>query len=181
MLATARRLGWDVKLRADSAPDTIATAVRSEAISLTGLTDVTEQDAIRLSRSQTVAALAPVVSFFSDRAYPAARILIDNGAAVTLASGVAPANMQMPIALACRGMNMTPGEAISACTINAAHAIDRARSVGSIEPGKSADLTILSVPDYRELPYHFGVNLVKLVIIRGTVRVERSEVKWPDP
>ena len=52
-------------------------------------------------------------------------------------------------------------------------------SVGSIEAGKSADLLMLSVPDYRELPYHFGVNLVDLVTCRGTVLVERSEVKWP--
>ena len=56
----------------------------------------------------------------------------------------------------------------------------RAHSVGSIEAGKSADLAILGVPDYRELPYHLGVNLVNLVMIRGAVRVERSAVKWPD-
>ena len=53
------------------------------------------------------------------------------------------------------------------------------QSVGSIEAGKSADLAILGVPDYRELPYHLGVNLVNLVMIRGAVRVERPEVKWP--
>ena len=51
--------------------------------------------------------------------------------------------------------------------------------VGSIEAGKKENLLILGVPDYRDLPYHLGVNLVNLVMIRGAVRVERSEVKWP--
>jgi imidazolonepropionase len=75
-------------------------------------------------------------------------------------------------------MNMTPAEAIAASTINGAHALERPTSLGSIEAGKSADMAILGVPDYRELPYHLGVNLVKMVMIRGAVRVERSEVKW---
>jgi imidazolonepropionase len=74
---------------------------------------------------------------------------------------------------------MTAAEAIAASTINAAHALRRAASIGSIESGKSADLLMLSVPDYRELPYHFGVNLVDLVTSRGAVLVERSGVKWP--
>jgi imidazolonepropionase len=113
-----------------------------------------------------------------------ARVLINNGAAVALASGYHPSdcpsqNMQMTIALACRTLQMTAAEAITASTINAAHAVGRAASIGSIESGKSADLLMLSVPDYRELPYHFGVNLVDLVTSRGTVLVERSEVKWP--
>ena len=60
----------------------------------------------------------------------------------------------------------------------ARHAGGREAS-GPSKRGKSADLAILGVPDYRELPYHFGVNLVNLVMIRGTVLVERSEVKWP--
>ena len=111
-------------------------------------------------------------------------MLIDHGVAVALATGYHPCecpsqSMQMSIALACRGLQMTPAEAITAATINAAHAIGRADTIGSIESGKSADLLMLSVPDYRELPYHFGVNLVDFVMSRGEVLVERSEVKWP--
>jgi imidazolonepropionase len=77
--------------------------------------------------------------------------------------------MQFAIALACRYMGMTPAQAIGASTINAAHAIRRAGRVGSLEPGKQADLLILSVPDYRHLGYRFGTNLVKQVIKRGGV------------
>ncbi|HEX5227258.1 MAG TPA: amidohydrolase family protein [Bryobacteraceae bacterium] len=89
-----------------------------------------------------------------------------------------PASMQTAIALACRSMNLSPAEALCAATINAAFAIGQAASIGSIEAGKSADLIILDVPDYREVPYHLGVNLAKLVMIRGSVRAERAEVKW---
>lgn len=124
--------------------------------------------------------LSPVIAFQTDgECYPEARMLIDNGAAIALGTGVNPPNLQTTIALACRAMNMTPAEAIAASTINGAHAMRRAGSIGSIEAGKSADLVILGVPDYRELPYHFGVNLAHLVMIRGAVLVERSEVKWP--
>ncbi len=77
--------------------------------------------------------------------------------------------MQFVIALACRILKLTPAQAIAAATINAAHAIRRADRIGSIEPGKQADLLVLSVPDYRQLGYRFGTNLVKQVIKRGKV------------
>lgn len=127
-------------------------------------------------KPHAVTVLNPLPSFLEQTSYPAARSLIDSGDAIALASG--GANMQMAIALACRAMHMTAAEAIAAATINGACAIGRSRSVGSIEPGKSADLLILGVPDYRELPYHLGVNLVNLVMIRGAVRLRKSEVRW---
>ncbi len=77
--------------------------------------------------------------------------------------------MQFAIALACRTMKLTPAQAIAASTINAAHAIRRADTVGSIEVGKQADLLILSVADYRQVGYRYGTNLVKQVIKRGRV------------
>jgi imidazolonepropionase len=183
VLAKARQLGLGVKLRAGPGQDAIATAVELDAKVISDVVEATERDAMLLAQSQTIATLSPVVAFDrgAERRRPPARMLIDNGANVALASGGHSPNMQMTIALACQAMNMTAAEAIAASTINGAHAMGRARSIGSIEAGKSADLTILGVPDYRELPYHFGVNLVNLVMIRGAVLVERSEVKWPAP
>jgi imidazolonepropionase len=64
---------------------------------------------------------------------------------------------------------VTPAQAIAASTINAAHAIRMADRIGSLEPGKQADLLVLSVPDYRHLGYRFGTNLVKQVIKKGRV------------
>ena len=111
-------------------------------------------------------------------------MLIESGAAVALATGYHPSfcpsvNMQMMIALACAHMDMTPAEAVAASTINAAFATGLASVAGSLETGKSADLLILDTPDYREIPYHFGVNLVQLVMKQGAVGLERCEVKWP--
>ncbi len=138
-----------------------------------------------LARSHSVATLLPGVGFYlgSERHAPARR-LIDRGAAIALATNYNPEtspsqNMQMIVALACQTLNMAPAEAITATTLNAAHALGRASSIGSLEVGKSADLLILSVPDYREIPYHFGVNVVERVMKSGRVLVERSEVRWP--
>jgi len=77
--------------------------------------------------------------------------------------------MQFIIALACRAMKITPAQAIAASTINSAYAIRKSDSIGSIEVGKQADMLILSVPDYRQLGYRYGTNLVKQVIKRGRV------------
>jgi imidazolonepropionase len=168
----ARQLGLGVKVGAGA----IVLAVEIGAITVDEVAEATERDALMLAHSPTIAILSPGF----EKPYAPARMLIDNGAAVALATGVHPANMQISIALACRAMKMTAAEAISASTINGAHAIGRAGSIGSIEAGKSADLSILAVPDYRELPDHFGMNLVNLIMIRGAAVVAKSEMKWPD-
>jgi imidazolonepropionase len=77
--------------------------------------------------------------------------------------------MQFAIALACRHLRLTPAQAIAAATINSAAAINRADTIGSLEPGKFADLLILDVTDYRHLGYRFGTNLVRTIIKKGTV------------
>ena len=106
--------------------------------------------------------------------YAPARNMIEAGVAVALATdfnpGTSPTyNMQMILALACSQMRMTPAEAFAAATVNGAHALGCADRAGSIEAGKDADLVIFNVPDYREIPYHFGVNLVEITIKRGEV------------
>ena len=78
-------------------------------------------------------------------------------------------NMQFTIALACRYLRLTPAQAIVAATLNAAAAIRRADTIGSLQPGKQADLLILNVSDYRPLGYRFGTNLVQSVIKRGEI------------
>ncbi len=180
LVALARQINLGVKVGVGA----IGLGVKVGAISVNRVVEVSERDAMLLANSQTIATLSPGVVFHEEQKnerYAPARMLIDSGAAVALASGADQLNMQIPITVACRSMNMTPAEAIAAATINGAHAMGRAASIGSIEAGKSADLIILGVPDYRELPYHFGVNLVNLVMSRGTVLMERSKVQWPDP
>jgi len=82
--------------------------------------------------------------------------------------------MPFVIALACRYLKLTPAEAIAAATINAAAAIGAADRLGSLEPGKQADLLVLEVADYRHLGYRFGTNPVKRVMKRGVWVVENA-------
>jgi imidazolonepropionase len=86
-------------------------------------------------------------------------------------------SMQPVLSLACSELEMTTEEAISGATINAAHAMNRATICGSLEFGKEADLVILDLPDYREIPYHLGVNQVVMTIKRGQVVYREGAVK----
>ena len=101
-----------------------------------------------------------------------AKALIEADALLALATDINPGtswceSMQFILALACRKMGLSPQQAIAAATINAAAALKLQNRVGSIEPGKQADLLILNVNDFRHLGYRFGTNLVSHVIKRG--------------
>ena len=186
-LIAARDLGFGLKMHTGqrSNAGVIRLAAEMDAASVDHAVDVSQEDAMLLAQSNTIATLLPGENFYLGvEPYAPARMLINSGVAVALAtnytSETSPSqNMQMMLTLACRRMNMTPAEAVTAATLNAAHALRQAPSIGSLESGKSADLIILGVPDYREIPCHFGINLVDLVMKNGSVLVERAEVKWP--
>ena len=133
------------------------------------------EDIAALARSHTVAVSLPCTPFgLADPHYTPARQILEAGGLLAIASDINPGtawceSMQFVIALACRYLRLTPAQAVAAATINSAAAILRADSLGSIEPGKQADLLILSTPDYRHLGYRFGGNLVRTVIKRGRV------------
>jgi imidazolonepropionase len=128
-----------------------------------------------LASSDTVAVSLPCTPFgLAESEYTPAQEIIAAGGLLALASDCNPGtawceSMQFVIALACRTLKLTPAQAIAAATINAAYAIRRHDRVGSLEPGKQADLLILSVPDYRHLGYRFGTNLVRQVVKRGQI------------
>ena len=126
------------------------------------------------------ATLLPCVSFRDDRHAPA-RALIDSGAAVALATNFNPQhtptlNMQTVVTLACLRLKMTVAEAIAAATINGAHALGCANRVGSLELGKSADLLMLNIADYRDLADTFGTNVVHMTMKRGEVIYQEGAV-----
>jgi imidazolonepropionase len=150
-------------------------AVESGAVSVDHL-ECAGADAIAaLAGSGTIATLLPGSVFHLGlHRYAPARQLIEAGAAVALATdfnpGTSPTpSMQMVLALACSEMRMQPAEAICAATINGAHALAMADRVGSLEPDKDADLIVLEVSDYREIPYYFSVNHVRVTLQRGAV------------
>jgi imidazolonepropionase len=84
-------------------------------------------------------------------------------------------SIPLMFALATLYMGMTPEEAVTAFTINAAAAIGRAGAIGSLDVGKAGDAVILEFPSYRYIPYHIGVNCVEKVIKNGEVVVDASE------
>ena len=187
VLRAARSMGFSTKLHAGQNWNIGAArlAVEMRASTIDHAIYIDQEDIAALAQSSTIVTLLPgPVFYLGTQRYANARLLIDRGAAVALASDFNPEtcptqNIQMMIALACRKMAMTPAEAISAATINGAHAVCRADKIGSIEFGKQADLIMLSVPDYREIPYHFGVNLVEMTIKSGQVVYRTAEVTWP--
>jgi imidazolonepropionase len=179
----AKALGMPRKVHADGpAPHAaIAAAIESGATSIDHLEHATTADADLLGRSSTIATLLPCASFHSEGRYAPARSLIEAGAPVALATNFNPhytptLNMQAVVHLACVRMGMTPAEAITAATINGAHALGCAGKHGSLEPGKLADLLILNISDYRELAHHFGTNLVHSTMKRGEFIYEEGLV-----
>jgi imidazolonepropionase len=177
VLTRARALGFPLKIHADEFDNIggASLAVELGAASADHLVKTSDADIAALGRSDTVAVSLPCTPFgLAECHYTPARKLIDADAILALATDCNPGttwneSMQFVIALACRAMKLTPAEAIAATTINSAYAIRRDNTIGSIEVGKQADLLILSVPDYRQLGYRYGTNLVKQVIKRGRI------------
>jgi len=183
-LRTAKQLGFELKIHAEQFTHTgaVQLAVELGATSADHLEQADHQDAALLTRSLTIATLLPgSVYHLGLERYAPARMLIEGGAAIALATdfnpGTSPTcSMPMILSLACAHMRMSPEEAISAATINGAHAVRRADRIGSLESGKQADVILLNANDYREIPYHFGVNLVSMSIQRGSVIYRQGAV-----
>jgi len=181
VLATGLRHGLRPKIHADEfvALGGTGLAVALGAISADHLDATPDDEIAALGASQTIAVLLPAVNFhLGSHHYANARAFVDAGAAIALATdfnpGSAPAlSLPLVMAIACRYQKLLPAEAMNAATINAAHAIGLGDRVGSIEPGKQADLLLVDAPDYRHLVYWLGPNLVEGVVKRG--RVMRNE------
>lgn len=172
----AARCGLDSKLFFAKTPtEELCEIVESQpALSIDIASEVGHRAIRALSGADSVITILPGIAFHTKTPYPQARALIDTGAAVCLATGFGPEagasfSLPMMMALACRRMRMAPAEAITSCTLNAAVAVGQEAEVGSIEPGKLADLALFDTPDYREIPHYFGFNLCTTTIRRGKI------------
>jgi len=182
ILLAAKEAGLKIKLHADQLHQTGAAELAAElgATSADHLEKVSEAGIAALAHSGTVAGLLPgSVFFLSSQNYPPARRLIQAGVPVALATDFNPGtcmSQSMPMMLTLAGlfMKMTPAEAIVAATANGAKAVDRGNQLGNLAEGKPADLVIWNVSDYRQIPYHFGVNLVNVVIKNGKIVVQHK-------
>jgi imidazolonepropionase len=175
VLQAGRQWGLAPRLHAEQLSRTGATrlAILLRAASCDHLEHVNKGDIRALGKSDTVATLLPGCDFHLGlRHYAPAQALMDAGAIVALATdynpGTSPTlSMPMILSLACAQLRMTPAEAIAAATINAAYALRREKSIGSLEVGKQADMAVFEVADYREIPYYFGVNHCWMTVKRG--------------
>jgi imidazolonepropionase len=166
-LMEAKKMGFQLKLHADEIVNTGGAELAAEiqALSADHLLQASEQGISALAHSNTVATLLPCTAFSLKEEYAKGRQMIDAGCAVALATDYNPgscfsSSIPLTIALACIYMKLSPEEAVTALTINAAAALGKEKSIGSIDVGKKGDLIILEYPSYKFLPYHVGMNCV---------------------
>ncbi|HWQ15115.1 MAG TPA: imidazolonepropionase [Roseiflexaceae bacterium] len=177
VLEAARALGLPLKAHVDefSALGGLRMALELGAVSVDHLDVTAAEDIPLLARSPAVAVVIPTVTFnLGGTHFADARAMVDAGAALALTTDINPGSspcpsMQLAAAIACRYQRLLPAEALTACTINAAHAIGMGARTGSLEAGKQADILLLDAPDYRHFAYTFGGNVVGTVIKRGRV------------
>jgi imidazolonepropionase len=180
-LEACRDAGLSLRLHGDQFTElgAIPLAIELGARSVDHL-EATSEDGVRaLASSDVAAVLLPASALYLDRPMPPGRALVDAGAVVAVATDFNPGTAfceSLPLvnSLAVTQLHLTPAEALSACTVNAAHVLGRAGEIGRIAPGYAADFVLVDAPDWRYLSYHLGGQVVATV-------VEAGEVMWPVP
>lgn len=185
-MRTARAAGYTLRLELLEGHELplaqTAVSLNALSVALAGRYRTPEVEAF--SGAGTFAILLP--QLLEDGSDGAARELIESGALIAIGTGLNPAtgataSMQMAIQGACERCGLSIEEAISAATINAAWAIGLGTQAGSLEHGKSGDLILLNVSDYRDIPLFRGTNLVQTLIKRGIILFEEDFHGWPRP
>jgi len=175
VLETAKSLGFGIKAHVDQFTNLGGSglAIEENAVSIDHLDAISDDEITKLSSSETVGIVIPTENFNAGKTeFADARRMVDSGCAIALSTdynpGSAPCpSLPMAMAIACRYQKLLPSEALNAATINAAFGIGIGKTHGSIEVGKSANLTILDCGDYRLLAYEFGGNLIDSVVKDG--------------
>jgi len=166
--------GLTLRLHGDQFTESgaVALAIELDARSIDHL-EATRDDGVRaLAASRVTAVLLPASALFLGRPMPPGRGLVDAGAAVALATDFNPGSafcesLPLVCSLAATQLRLSPAEALSACTVNAAHVLGRAGRVGRLAPGYAADIVLLDAPDWRYLAYHLAGKLVADVVVEG--------------
>jgi len=179
-LEACRDAGLALRLHGDQFTESgaIPLALELGARSVDHLEATGSDGARALAGSDVTGVLLPASALFLDRPMPPARALVDAGAAVALATDFNPGSsfttsLPLVCSLACTQLHLSPAEALSAVTVNAAHVLGCAGDRGRIAPGLRADLLLIDAPDWRHLAYHLAGDLVAAVIRDGAVAYRR--------
>jgi len=187
ILEAAARLGLQPRLHADEIAPSGGAELAAEigALSADHLAAPSAAGIEALARAAegehpVVATLLPATTWFlMHDDYAPARTLIERGVPVALATdfnpGTSPTtSLPLVMTVACLELKLTPSEALAAVTINAAHALGRGDEIGSLEPGKVADLAVWRVPTHRQIPYWPAADLIRTVVKAGRVVLDRA-------
>jgi imidazolonepropionase len=177
IMLAAKKHGFKLKFHADELASTGGAELAAElgAVSADHLVFISDSGIRAIAQSGTVAVLLPGTCFsLGSKEFAPARKMIDAGVVVALSTDCNPGSsftesLSIIITLAALEYRMTAAEAMSAVTVNAACAVDRGGRIGQLLPDLPADLVLWRMNDYRELPYHYGINLVEKVVKRGKV------------
>ncbi len=179
IINAAKRYGLKPQIHIDEIVDTNGAllAAKLNAVQAGHLLKSNDKGLKAMAKAGVIATLLPGTPFcLMLKDYAPARKMIEFDVPVTLATDLNPncwtESIQMIIVLACYYMKLSPAEALTAATINAACALQRQDQVGSIEVGKKADLVMFNAPNYQFLAYQFGINLVSTVIKNGKIVVQ---------
>ncbi|AFM43082.1 imidazolonepropionase [Desulfosporosinus acidiphilus SJ4] len=177
ILKKARELNLKLKIHADELESAGGAELGAKmgVTSADHLLQASDQGISALAEQGVIAVLLPATSFnLAKNSYARARTMIEKGVPVAVATDSNPGSsptesIPFVLTLACLYLRLTPEEAITAATINAAYAVGRAHQVGSLEIGKQGDILVLNVPNLNYLPYHFGNNPVDVVVKNGKI------------
>jgi len=188
ILETGKQYGLKLKIHADQLSSGGGAELAAEvgAFSADHLEYVSPIGIERLAEKRVTAVLLPGGSFFlSLKKSPPVREMIETGVAVALGTDLNPGSsmtesLPLMMTMGCTMFRMLPREVIQATTIHAAKSMGRESDRGSLEVGKQADIAIFDIPNYRYLPYHFGVDHVEIVIKKGKMVFQKSKFQNPN-
>ena len=173
-LRKAKEYGFGLKVHADEINNLGASSLAGKlgAISAEHLIEATEKDIEEMAKTGTIAVLLPTTSFYLDKPYAKARLMMEKGVPIALGTDFNPGsspnfNMQLTMNIASLKYKLTPEEVLTAATLNSACAINRGSQVGTIEIGKRADIIIWEAPDLDYFIYAFGSNKMFKTIVGG--------------
>lgn len=185
ILSKAKEMGYKLKIHADEIVPIggAELAAKLGCISADHLMAASEQGLKDMAEKGVIANILPGTSFNLNKPSANGRKMIDLNVPVSLSSDYNPGscpseNLQFVMQLGCLNLKMTPNEVLTAVTINAAHCLDRAKEIGSIEVGKKADIAVFDSPNVEYLMYHFGINHIDRVYKEGKLVVKNKHVVY---